>query len=439
MMGTIAALTLLMTLACDPGQFNSTGACVDCPSGCLTCFSLDKCEECRSQHYLSGGVCVRCPANCQFCQSEDCEICEAEYVLVDHECVDCGSPGWLEVNGTCQACPSTCATCNSTLSCTTCPEHAHFTAAACHCNPSTDGVFYAPVFEQHRGRDNFVMECKPSECHPACESCSGPTWSDCNPDKCGTNELWSEFSNECVPHCSNFENANGKICLFDYSLRQSEQFTGEFVVLVVLGGVYLAGCIRMVRVADLDAEMLLTLMAGMVVILNYAANLMLLFTLQWFFMQLATLCLLLSRSVQALLGVLCVKYLSRRDDLFKDWVSGQLFHRTDRSCKMLMLSVLSSANALSLVTYEWRKEGLTPHCRQETTLKTLRKMGWYISLVTALIENPVMSAAIIDYIRKEMFPGWFLVFGLMVNWLSMVRIPAYFLIQLNPKEDKDQH
>lgn len=277
-----------------------------------------------------------------------------------------------------------------------------------------------------------MLECQALECHPACQSCSGPSWAECLAFKCAANELWSEFSKECVSHCSNFERAQGSLCLFDYSLRQSEQFRGELIVLLGLAGLYLAACLRLVHLSALEPVLLLTLMGCFVGILNYASDLMLLFTLQGFFKQLATLCVLLARLMQALLGVVCIRYVARKDDLFNDWVSGQLYHRHSKSCRTLTLAFLASASALPLVTYEWRKEGLTAHCRQESSLLTLRRLGWYVSLVTALVENPVMSAAIVDYIRQEMFPGWFLVFGLMVNWLCMVRVAAYILLQSTP-------
>jgi hypothetical protein len=141
--------------------------------------------------------------------------------------------------------------------------------------------------------------------------------------------------------------------------------------------------------------------------------------------------------MQSGLGVLCVKYIGRKDDLFRDWLSGEMYHTPGGSCKMALLACLASVNALPLATFEYKWEGLTAHCRHETTMKSLRRLGWAVSLITALVENPVMSVAIIEYIRQEMFPGWFLVFSLMVNWLCMVRLIPYLLMQQESKEFKE--
>lgn len=438
----VVALALLLQLvrSCDQGQFNSSEGCTDCTPGCQECSSAQSCSLCFDQHYLAGGDCVRCSANCESCISEDCQLCSSGFALVNFECIDCNVPGWLLGDEDCWACPASCHTCNSTLSCSSCPEHAYLATVECRCENSHSGLFFAPKFVERRGREGLVLECQALECHPACQSCSGPGWSECLAFKCAANELWSEFSKECVSHCSNFERAQGSLCLFDYSLRQSEQFRGELVVLIGLASLYLVCCLRLVHITALEPVLLLTLMGSFVGFLNYASDLMLLFTLQGFFKQLATLSVLLARLAQALLGVVCIRYVARKDDLFNDWVSGQLYHRPGKSCRTLALAFLASASALPLVTYEWRKEGLSAHCRQQSSLLTLRRLGWYVSLVTAFIENPVMSAAIVDYIRQEMFPGWFLVFGLMVNWLCMVRVVAYVLLQsTSPLKDSESH
>ena len=420
-----------LVTACPPGQFNSTEGCADCTPGCQICDTNEYCLECFEQHYLSGGDCVRCPANCEMCTSEDCQQCSPGFALANFECVDCSAAGWLLLNDECYSCPASCSTCNSTLSCSSCPDHSYLGTVECHCDPSQLGLYFSPKFVERRGREGLVLECQALECHPACQSCSGPSYTECLVFKCAVDELWSEFSKECVSHCSNFERAQGNLCLFDYSLRQSEQFHGELVVLLLLGGAYLFLCLRLVRLSTLEPLLLLTLMGGFVSVLNYAANLMLLFTLQGFFKQLATLCVLLARLAQALLGIVSVKYIARKDDLFNDWVSGQLYHRPGRSCCSFALSLLSSSSLLPLVTYQWQRDGLTVHYRHESSLFQLRRLGWYVSLFTALVENPVMSAAIIDYIRQEMFPGWFLVFGLMVNWLCIVRVVIYAVLQLS--------
>lgn len=93
--------------ACLPTYYlNSSGICVECPSGCTTCYQNNSCTQCKpgfiynsvaltctdsalcnSTQYFNGSICTSCPSGCSSCvDSLTCIACDLTYSLIDGIC-----------------------------------------------------------------------------------------------------------------------------------------------------------------------------------------------------------------------------------------------------------------------------------------------------------------------------------------------------------------
>jgi hypothetical protein len=144
---------------CLPGFVQSTaGACISCPSSCISCDSSAKCTSCKQGAILTStgtcacataqflnsatGLCELCHPLCDSCFGSlvsQCTACKSTAVLRSSTCVcadglvfssdtcsTCASGTYFDsTSRLCVACPATanCLTCSSSTRCTSCPSH----------------------------------------------------------------------------------------------------------------------------------------------------------------------------------------------------------------------------------------------------------------------------------------------------------------------------
>jgi len=140
-------------VGCPSGQFMYNGQCVStCPSGtyvnsgtctpcsdthCTTCAG-NVCSTCNAGYYFNTptqNLCVLsadCPigtgsganGRCNTCTGLNCKSCP------NNVCNACNTGFFLSA-GICRACPSNCATCNTTTACLACKPGYHLVGTAC--------------------------------------------------------------------------------------------------------------------------------------------------------------------------------------------------------------------------------------------------------------------------------------------------------------------
>lgn len=97
---------------CESGYSVVDGACnYGCnQTECLSCpTDANTCTSCDDYYFVNGTVCSACP------NAPQCLVCNA---TAPKQCITC-SAGFFNVNGTCQSCPSFCASCSSATLCLT--------------------------------------------------------------------------------------------------------------------------------------------------------------------------------------------------------------------------------------------------------------------------------------------------------------------------------
>nr|CAB3247083.1 extracellular matrix protein FRAS1 [Phallusia mammillata] len=161
--------------------------------------------ECPSNSFALrlevGTICLPCGGDCSSCQSSDqCETCVKDKFLsqVAHKCVSSCEEGYYAAadTGTCESCPSSCATCVTTASspqpvCTSCRDVTAVLQHG-HCSTSCIQQFYPDIENGHHG----TAVCR--ECDWSCVRCSGPSSRDCL--ECMPDHKLEEGT--CVSTCS---------------------------------------------------------------------------------------------------------------------------------------------------------------------------------------------------------------------------------------------
>jgi len=131
-------------LTCPSGYYSSSPICTACMSNCINCTAYNTCTACQSSYSLYNfecisvcpiktisitnsstfqSACVNCPSNCLTCSSVNssiCLTCNNAYYLSNGACgASCLSPLFLSLNGICSICQ--CLTCSTYFyNCTSC-------------------------------------------------------------------------------------------------------------------------------------------------------------------------------------------------------------------------------------------------------------------------------------------------------------------------------
>ena len=237
-----AGMTMLNAVCvCPDGMFNSGGACSQCDITCQKChgptqLDCDACKpnasfqtatlataqykscSCNTNYHLTGvasgwagtqctpmsfttcpnasqylkadGTCATCHSFCGACNNngrEFCYYCAAgPYHFTQLEMIngfavgrcDC-APGFVYQTGSCVACDTSCAECNSILpsGCTVCAQYRAFANGLCACAFNTVGCVPPATGLCSFGFFSSGTTCQP--CIPDCESCIGPSASEC--------------------------------------------------------------------------------------------------------------------------------------------------------------------------------------------------------------------------------------------------------------------
>ncbi|XP_059222311.1 furin-like protease 2 isoform X2 [Stomoxys calcitrans] len=228
---------------CPPRSFpNQGGVCWPCHESCETCAGAgqDSCLTCAPAHLhvtdlavclqvcpegyyenYDNNTCVPCEANCGSCQDRPdyCTSCEHHLVMHEHKCFSsCPLHTYETEEYNCASCHSSCATCNGSAEsqCITCRSGRFAYDGKC-LNSCPDG-YYADKKRQECvscptgcatcSSNGFCLTCKDNwtrnkkgkciitgsencdeseyydnnhchPCHSTCETCDGPTESNC--------------------------------------------------------------------------------------------------------------------------------------------------------------------------------------------------------------------------------------------------------------------
>ncbi|CAJ1378543.1 unnamed protein product [Effrenium voratum] len=180
------------------------GICIPCPDGCASCDGPDSCTVCADSKYLNSksridpsntcvakcsdgnygktgnkdgtyGTCEQCPSECATCVSADeCLSCIDGYKFSkgDKSCSSpCDAGSFKNDKGKCQKCASGCAMCVNAFLCTECTENLYVTADMT-CEADCPHGYYG-VGVKDKGR-------KCQRCKPHCSKCvSGDQCTEC--------------------------------------------------------------------------------------------------------------------------------------------------------------------------------------------------------------------------------------------------------------------
>ncbi|XP_075157350.1 furin-like protease 2 isoform X2 [Haematobia irritans] len=257
---------------CPPRSFpNQGGVCWPCHESCETCAGAgqDSCLTCAPAHLhvtdlavclqvcpegyyenYDNNTCVPCEANCGSCQDRPdyCTSCEHHLVMHEHKCFSsCPLHTYETEEYNCASCHSSCATCNGSAEsqCITCRSGRFAHDGKC-LNSCPDG-YYADKKRQEcvacptgcatcttngfclTCQDNWTRNkkgkciitgsenCDESEyydnnhchpCHSTCETCDGPTESNCL--SCPQSLLLQ--NNHCVSTCDDGYYMEAGVC-----------------------------------------------------------------------------------------------------------------------------------------------------------------------------------------------------------------------------------
>ena len=143
---------------CNLGYFVSSGTCLPCHPTCQSCIDATEtgCSGCKSNAYLTSlskcscgdgsypspdsSNCLQCPDSCLSCTSSVCSHCSSGY--------------WL-TQGSCQACPTNCATCDNRGMCSACMPDTYLTllmtCIACPtCNQPLTATITSPYLKEYK-------------------------------------------------------------------------------------------------------------------------------------------------------------------------------------------------------------------------------------------------------------------------------------------------
>lgn len=391
---SIIWLAILYTVySCEEDEYlNKLGDCIKCDtvlSGCSRCASPEKCDLCHPGYFAYDKVCENCSARCLQCDSTECSYCEEGYSLFEGRCIICNEEGWALLDDTCHPCPASCRKCNTPLTCSECPENAHIKGSKCECDESEGGKFYISNWVKNENRDGLSLTCEPVSCHASCEKCTGPLVKDCIEMRCNDDYKWSEVSQDCVSHCGRFEKSVGRYCIFDFELREKQVFIIPFSILTVISSMMIFAFCRYLRLAEYDLDGVFMLHSIFLSVLTYTANLFILFAFQGRYQQLGSIFFFLDRILLGLAGLFISHLLTKKDDLYRDWLYGSILYSqvAEKAVKMLIIFTVSTFVSFSMLTYDWKSSLVSATFHSRNSMKQVRILGCLMCVFSALFEN----------------------------------------------------
>ncbi|KCV68066.1 TKL protein kinase [Fonticula alba] len=167
---------------CLPGQYVGAGRCAECDASCELCAGgAASCTVCAEGFGWasppgpgSTGACVPCDPGCVSCTADHCLACGPGLLLTHGgSCVASCPAGWWPDGESCQPCDVSCGTCTGgdADQCTGCGAGLDLVEAGPGVGACVSGC---PEGEY---RDLGSMSCR--ACDAACATCNGPTDRDC--------------------------------------------------------------------------------------------------------------------------------------------------------------------------------------------------------------------------------------------------------------------
>eukprot|EP00038_Savillea_parva_P007971 m.173672 g.173672 ORF g.173672 m.173672 type:complete len:2086 (+) comp13727_c0_seq1:249-6506(+) len=224
--GLVARPGLGCAASCGPGEFNVSGVCRGCGTGCASCLNEHTCAQCAANFSLYQDMCVadgNCPrmtfsvnGRCDLCSYQCLDGCEGPTAS------DCLTCRFVNYNGTCtDRCPFNTFTevaTDGSIHCTACSEQCG--AAGCRGPDSTDCIDCLSFAYN----DDCVTDCPDTEtfqrsdgvcvaCHEQCmpgTGCTGPHPTDCN--VCANVSLTANGATTCMTECPPGYYADGDVC-----------------------------------------------------------------------------------------------------------------------------------------------------------------------------------------------------------------------------------
>lgn len=192
---------------CNNTYYPVNGLCKDCHESCEYCHDdTNACDECREKFYFNQDKrCVSCPTHCNKCNSTYCFICEKDFYSVDGVCTPCADvcshcdgptvddciecdPGFYfsESFSACYKCDDSCATCQSSGSCTTCAT-GYYPGQYGGCYKCEMNCLECTSFSNCKVcKDGFRLYYRENENEPDCQPCKNRGCKSCKDavDKC---------------------------------------------------------------------------------------------------------------------------------------------------------------------------------------------------------------------------------------------------------------
>ena len=184
---------------CKDGFYNSKYECINCVNNCTTCSNSSKCEICQDGYFLnSEGLCEQCPTTCATTKQDKChcETCIEHYFMNSSEecqecnslckncegnaenCTECVDKYFLNEDNKCEECDELCKTCSEIKT---------------NCTSCADGLY-------------MTKENKCEQCDNKCLTCSGGESECLSCDQSDSSEykyLINDYLNKtCVKNCT---------------------------------------------------------------------------------------------------------------------------------------------------------------------------------------------------------------------------------------------
>ena len=194
---TLAQTCEACDTSCQTCSGSAATSCVSCPTGKYLLASNSSCVSCDVDGYYQDTIaqsCNTCDSSCETCNGTaaiNCLSCDTgKYLLAtNNSCVSCDVDGYYQdtLTQTCNVCDPDCQTCNgsSASNCLSCYTGKYLIVAIHSCVSCTENGYYL---------DSATQTC--NTCDPDCETCSGPSATNCL--SCHTGKYLLTANNSCV-------------------------------------------------------------------------------------------------------------------------------------------------------------------------------------------------------------------------------------------------
>ncbi|KAL4480718.1 hypothetical protein ABPG72_014493, partial [Tetrahymena utriculariae] len=182
---------------CNIGYIEINGSCQQCPQFCDVCTSQTVCFQCSQNYYLTvEGICASpCPQTFIVDSTLKKCVCDTNRALQNLRCV-CNI-GYIEINGVCQQCPSSCDVCTSQTVCTQCSQNFYLTVLGT-CSSPCPQTFIVDSTQKKCVCDSSRILFNNQTClacDPICKTCNGSNKSQCSSCYIG----YILINSECQP------------------------------------------------------------------------------------------------------------------------------------------------------------------------------------------------------------------------------------------------